>query len=138
VLELSRIEGEAFIEIYCKDGERRVNIRVVEPNRYFEKILINRSVEDGLEIVSRICGFCGTSHTYAYVKSFEKNLEIPEEVEEFRKIVLLGERVKSHILHSCFLILPDLLGLKSFNDVVINYPQITVSCINLFEYINSF
>lgn len=132
---LSRIEGEGRIDIVIDKDSFKVKINFTEPQRFFEKILYGIDVDYGVDIVSRICGLCGVSHIYAYVKSFEKNIEIPEEVEDYRKVLLSIERIKSHLIHTCFLYLPDILNVESINDLFIKYSDLARTCSKLYNFV---
>lgn len=135
---LTRIEGEGRVIVEVLNKHVRVKLYFTEPKRYFEEILKNIDVKVGIDIVSRICGFCGISHVYAYVKAFEKHVEIPHEIEDFRKIILYGERIKSHLLHTCFLYLPDILGYNSINELVNQKPELFKQCLKSINAIHYF
>ena len=137
-ISLTRVEGEGKVVITTRHDRVKVDVFLTEPNRYFEKILENTRVEQGVDVVSRICGFCGVSHNYAFVKAFESEHEIPEEIEVFRQAILHGERVKSHLLHTCFMYLPSLLGYGSFNDFLSHNPRLISMCLQAIESIREF
>ncbi|MGC8983324.1 MAG: nickel-dependent hydrogenase large subunit [Desulfurococcaceae archaeon] len=115
-----RIEGEGRVYVYVKNGRvERVEFAVVEAQRYFERLLRGRRVDEVPDVVSRICGFCGVSHALNAAIALEKclGIAVDEAVEEFRRVLHLAERVKSHVLHAFFLNLPDYVGGKSLFDL---------------------
>lgn len=130
---IPRIEGEGKVVIKISEGKVEVEVVFSEPQRHFERILRGIDVESGADIVSRICGLCGTSHMYAYVKSFERDVEIPSVVEEYRRALLSVERIKSHLIHTCFLYLPDILNVRSMNEMYDKFRELASACLELYS-----
>ncbi|MEM0027622.1 MAG: nickel-dependent hydrogenase large subunit [Ignisphaera sp.] len=109
---IARVEGEGKVHIYIKDGKvSQVDIEISEAPRFFEYIVRGKKINYIPDIVSRICGLCGSSYVLVATKAFEKclDIDVPEEIDELRKIIHLAERVKSHALHIFLLNLPDFL-----------------------------
>lgn len=132
---LVRVEGEGEVVVYVDENgvARRVEYRFTEAPRFFEYIVRGLSYTQVPEVVSRICGFCGVSYILCAARAFEAclGMEVPEEVEFFRDIVHLAERVKSHVLHVVFMNLPDLLGVSSILEVEKINPQLFKLAISL-------
>lgn len=85
------VEGEQVLD---------VDIRLGYNHRGIEKLSEERSFDQGLFLVERICGICSTSHPYAYARALEDvaGCEIPERAEFIRTIVAEAERIHSHLL----------------------------------------
>jgi coenzyme F420-reducing hydrogenase alpha subunit len=114
---LTRVEGEGSIVIHEKEGlVESVIYEITEAPRFFEYFVRGKSPEVVVDIVSRICGICGTSYNFVASVNFERcfGISIPQEVLELKEALHLAERVKSHILHLFYLNLPDLVRTKSF------------------------
>lgn len=113
---ITRVEGEGKVYIYIRNGKvSKVSIEIPEAPRFFEYIVRGKKVDYIPDIVSRICGFCGSSYVLVAVKAFEKclSVKVPEEVDELRKVIHLAERVKSHVLHIFLLNLPDFIRTRN-------------------------
>ncbi len=122
---LTRVEGEGEVQLIIREGSLiGVEVKITEPPRFFEYLVKGRRVIDVPDIVSRICGICGVSYILTAVRAFEKGLGIEplEEVEEVRLAILGAERVKSHILHSYYLHLPDFFNTGSLPELVDRNP----------------
>jgi coenzyme F420-reducing hydrogenase alpha subunit len=68
---LTRVEGEGNIVIYEKEGHvDSVKYEVIEAPRFFEFFVRGKSPDKVVDIVSRICGICGTSYNLCCIYSF--------------------------------------------------------------------
>jgi coenzyme F420-reducing hydrogenase alpha subunit len=124
---LTLVEGEGSITVIERSGRvERVLYEISEAPRYFEYIVRGKSPEVVVDLVSRICGFCGVSYLFLAVKAFEKCLgvEVDEEVDEFREVLHLAERVKSHVLHVFYMNLPEITGTRSLVELAERNPGI--------------
>jgi len=124
---LTRVEGEGEVEVvYEKGVVKDVRIRILEPPRLFERVVLGLRPTSVPDVVSRICGICGVSHVLAAVKAFEDcmRIEVDERVERFRKVLHLVERVKSHILHALMMHLPDFVGARSVTELLHRNPRV--------------
>jgi sulfhydrogenase subunit alpha len=113
---LTRVEGHGSIVVDVKDGSMtKCEFQVIESPRFFESMLVGRSIWEAQHITSRICGICACGHTLASLKTAEAALGVTpsEETVLLRKLLLHTEQLDSHILHIYVLIAPDLLGVKS-------------------------
>lgn len=113
---LTRVEGHGNIVVDVKDGKlTKCEFQVIESPRFFESMLVGRSIYEAQHITSRICGICACGHTLASIKAAEDALGVrpSEEVVLLRKLLLYTEMLDSHILHIYILVAPDLLGVKS-------------------------
>ena len=113
---LTRVEGHGSIVVDVKNGVlTKCEFQVIESPRFFESMLVGRSIWEAQHITSRICGICACGHTLASVKAGEDTLGITpsEQTVMLRKLLLNTEMMDSHILHIYILVAPDLLGVKS-------------------------
>lgn len=113
---LTRVEGHGNIVVDVKEGKlTKCEFQVIESPRFFESMLVDRSIWEAQHLTSRICGICACGHTLASIKAAEDALEVKpsEEVIMLRKLLLNTEMLDSHILHIYILVAPDLLGVKS-------------------------
>jgi coenzyme F420-reducing hydrogenase alpha subunit len=113
---LTRVEGHGNIVVDVKQGKlAKCEFQVIESPRFFESMLVGRSIWEAQHITSRICGICACGHSLASIKAGEDALGLvpSEEVIMLRKLLLHAEIMDSHILHIYFLVAPDLLGIPS-------------------------
>jgi len=125
---LTRVEGEGNIVIYEKEGHvDSVKYEVIEAPRFFEFFVRGKSPDKVVDIVSRICGICGTSYNLVASTAFERcfGVNVDPEIMAVKEALHLAERVKSHILHVFHLNLPDLVNTKSVVEFIPRNPQLS-------------
>ena len=113
---LTRVEGHGNIVVDVKNGKlTKCEFQVIESPRFFESMLVGRSIWEAQHLTSRICGICACGHSLASIKAGEDALGIKpsDETVMLRKLLLYTELLDSHILHIYILVAPDLLGVKS-------------------------
>ena len=113
---LTRVEGHGNIVVDVKDGKlAKCEFQVIESPRFFESMLVGRSIWEAQHLTSRICGICACGHSLASIKAGEDALGIKpsEETVMLRRLLLYTEQLDSHVLHIYILVAPDLLGVKS-------------------------
>jgi coenzyme F420-reducing hydrogenase alpha subunit len=113
---LTRVEGHGNIVVDVKEGKlTKCEFQVIESPRFFESMLVGRSIWEAQHITSRICGICACGHSLASIKAGEDALSIKptDQTIMLRKLLLYTEQMDSHILHIYILVAPDLLGVKS-------------------------
>lgn len=118
---LTRVEGHGNIIVDVKDGKlTKCEFQVIESPRFFESMLVGRSIWEAQHLTSRICGICACGHTLASIRAAEETLAVKpsEETIMLRKLLLYMEMLDSHILHIYVLVAPDLLGVKSIMPLV--------------------
>jgi len=136
-LLLTRVEGEGEIHVYVREGRLQdVEVRITEAPRFFEYIVVGRRPIDVPDIVSRICGLCGVSYILTAVRAFERGLsiEVPEQVELYRRALHGAERIKSHILHAYFMHLPDLVEVRGSDELFQRNPQLFRDAFRVLEW----
>lgn len=111
---ISRIEGQGGIDLWVsQDGELQdVKVRVFEPPRFFEALMLGRKYYEVMELAGRICGICPVSHQITALRAVEDalKLEVSEATRKLRKLLALSAIISSHVLSIYFLTLPDYLG----------------------------
>lgn len=113
VHHITRVEGHGNIVVDIEKGKiNTVQWQVPEAPRFFEAMVVGRDYTEVATITSRICGICSIGHTLASLKATEKafDISISETTRVLRELLLHGETLQSHILHICYLALPDLVG----------------------------
>ena len=126
VHHVTRIEGHGNIRVRASDGKiERVEWQVPEAPRFFEAMVRGRSWQDIQTIVSRICGICSVTHSFAAIKAVEDALgvQVSQQTDRLRLLLHYGEQLESHVLHVGYLVAPDLLGQKSVVPLVATHPD---------------
>jgi len=103
---VTRVEGHGNIVAKVTDGElTECRMEITESPRFFEAMLRGRSWKDAMFLTTRICGICACGHGTASLRATEDamGLQISEQTERLRKIVLHAEQLESHWLHCYFL-----------------------------------
>ncbi len=116
VHHVTRVEGHGDIVVDVKNGEiKKCQFEVVEAPRFFEAFVRGRPYYELSHITSRICGICSVGHATASLRATENALgvEPSEQTVLLRKLMFHGEIIDSHVLHTYYLVAPDLLGVKS-------------------------
>ncbi|MGV8152561.1 MAG: Ni/Fe hydrogenase subunit alpha [Candidatus Nanoarchaeia archaeon] len=113
---ICKIEGHAHLNLKIENNRViQCELKAQEGARFFESLVLGKKVEDIQEIVSRICGICSVAHSVACVAALEEALGIkPTKYQkDLREILMIGERIRSHVTHLYFLALPDYYGFDS-------------------------
>ena len=124
---VTRVEGHGNIVVNSKEGSiEEVRWEVPESPRFFEAMLRGRSWTEAAHITSRICGICSVGHQTASFNATEDAFGITPSRQTWllRKILNHGENIQSHVLHVCFLVLPDLLGVGSVIPLAETHPEV--------------
>jgi len=124
---LTRVEGHGHIVVDVAEGVlKSCRLEIVEAPRFFEAMLVGRSIFEAQHITSRICGICACGHTLASIEAAEEAIGFvpsPQTVS-LRKLLLCMENLDSHILHIHLLVAPDLLGVQSFLGLLPQYGDV--------------
>jgi sulfhydrogenase subunit alpha len=113
---ICKIEGHAHLSLKIeKNKVKTCELKAAEGARFFEALVLNKKIDDIQEIVSRICGICSCAHSVAAVQALEQALDIKPSEQQLiiRELLMIGERIRSHITHLYFLSLPDYFNVPS-------------------------
>jgi len=109
---VTRIEGHLNVRVQLdQKGKVTKTLADFAEFRGFEKFLEGRLVHRAPIIVTRICGVCPIPHHLASAKAIDDGLglELPERAEKLRELMLMGEILGDHTLHTFILAGPDFL-----------------------------
>lgn len=123
---LARVEGEGALELLIQNDQiMKLELRIFEPPRLFEKFLERRGYEEVLDIVARICGICPVAYQMSAAHALENILGIDPGpwVREMRRLFYCGEWLGSHSTHIHLLAVPDFFGFKSAYEMAKVYPD---------------
>lgn len=124
---LARVEGEGGLRLVIRDQQiEQLELKIYEPPRLFEKFLEERSYDEVLDFVARICGICPVAYQMSAVQAIENifHMEKNPWVRDMRRLFYCGEWIESHSLHIHFLAIPDFLGYANAIDAAKDYPDI--------------
>ena len=114
VRNLTRVEGEGSLHLRVREGAvESARLEIFEAPRYFERLVVGRSMDEVIDIVARICGICPVAYQMTAVHAAEAafGIEVDPATVALRRLLYCGEWIESHALHIYLLHLPDLLGL---------------------------
>ena len=124
---VTRVEGHGNILVNIRNGElERCEFEVIEGPRFFESLMRGRNWEEAQTITSRICGICAVAHSCTSLRATEDALGVTlsPQTLRLRKLILYGEQLQSHWLHTFFLALPDYLGAPSVLPLASSHPDV--------------
>jgi len=139
VHHVTRVEGHGNIVVNVKDGSIEKCVwEVVEAPRFFEAMARGRDYTELAHLTCRICGICSIGHTLASLQATEDamGVEISEQTLKLRKLVKHGENLQSHVLHACYLALPDFAGAGSVIPMVETHKDAVLTVIKLHRLAN--
>ena len=137
--EITKIEGHANLTVEIEDEElKRVIFGVHEGSRYFEAFMKGKSYIYLHELAGRICGICTVAHELASVKAVENALgiQVPENAEKLRELMLISSHIQSHILHLYFLALPDYMNAESVISLTLTHKNLVKKAFRIKEATN--
>jgi sulfhydrogenase subunit alpha len=117
---VTRVEGEGSLRLRVRDGVvEEARLAIFEAPRYFEQLVVGRTPDEVIDIVSRICGICPIAYQMSAVHAFEDlfGVGVDPEIRRLRRLFYCGEWIESHALHVYLLHLPDFLGYPSAVDM---------------------
>jgi sulfhydrogenase subunit alpha len=120
VRNLTRVEGEGSLHLRVRDGlVESAQLEIFEAPRYFERLVVRRSMDEVIDIVARICGICPVAYQMTAVHAAEAafGIVVDPATVALRRLLYCGEWIESHALHVYLLHLPDLLGYPSALDL---------------------
>ncbi|MEW6408263.1 MAG: Ni/Fe hydrogenase subunit alpha [Patescibacteria group bacterium] len=125
---VDKIEGHAgFVGDIINGDVAKAKFEVQIGIRLFERILLGRNFEDAAIITARVCGVCPVVHYLTALKAIEDALgiKLKKEIIILRKLLMLGQIIQSHSLHTYFMSLGDFFGLKNNLDLAKKFPKWT-------------
>jgi coenzyme F420-reducing hydrogenase alpha subunit len=131
---VTRVEGHGNIVVNVRNGDiEKLEWQILEAPRFFEAMLRGRRYDEAADITCRICGICSCGHRMASLQGMEAALGVQpsEQTLLLRKLLLMGEEISSHVLHICFLVLPDLLGVPSVIPLAGTHPEVVKKALKL-------
>ncbi|MBY4676132.1 Ni/Fe hydrogenase subunit alpha [Marinobacterium arenosum] len=123
---LARVEGEGALELKIRKKRiKKLQLRIYEPPRFFEKFLEGRHYDELPDLVARICGICPVAYQTSAVNALESlfGVEVGPWVAAMRRVLYCGEWIESHALHIHLLALPDFFGYDSGVAMARDYPE---------------
>jgi len=139
VHHITRVEGHGNIVVDIKEGNvNKIEWQVPEAPRFFEAMVIGREYHEVATITSRICGICSIGHTFASLKATEAamGIGISDLTKNLRELLLHGETLQSHILHVCYLVVPDLLKVNSVIPLINSHTEVVLLVTKLHRLAN--
>ncbi len=123
---LARVEGEGALDLDIEAGRvSTVRLRLFEPPRYFEQLVLGHSCDEVVDMVARICGICPVAYQLTAVRAFERILGVDPGpwVRAMRRVLYCGEWLQSHALHVHLLAAPDFCGTDSVLGLARRFPD---------------
>lgn len=134
VQDITRVEGHGNIVVNVTDGKiEDLRLEITESPRFYEAMLLGRKWDEATHITCRICGICSCGHTTASLNACEDALGVTpsEQTHLLRRLLLGGEQLESHILHTYFLAAPDFLGVPSVLPLASSHPDVVKRALRL-------
>ena len=131
---LARVEGEGAFHVRVEDGKvTQAILRIYEPPRFFEGLLVGRAHHEPPDITARICGICPVAYQMSAVAAIEQacGVTIPDEILVLRRLIYTGEWIESHVLHIAMLHAPDFLGYDSVVDMAKDHRELVDTALQL-------
>ncbi len=100
IKHICRVEGHGNLLVEMEGDEvNHAEMQIIEGARFFEGIAVGRKYDEAINIMSRICAICSTSHQLSAVGALERSvgIEPSKQVHDFRVLLDHGENLQSHI-----------------------------------------
>ena len=139
VHHVTRLEGHGNITVNVRNGAiEKCQWEVVEAPRFFEAMARGRDYTELCHLTSRICGICSIGHSLTSLQATEDamGVDISEQTRKLRKLILHGENLQSHVLHACYLALPDFAGVGSVIPMVGTHREAVLTVVKLHRLAN--
>lgn len=136
---IARVEGHGNILVEVAKGKlKTIHLNIPEGPRLFETLVINKTPQEVVNIVPRICAICSVSHRYAAIRALERalNVKTTKTTLLLRTLMHCGEMIESHSLHAFALALPDFLGYPSAIAMTDKYAPQVLSALRLKKFGN--
>jgi sulfhydrogenase subunit alpha len=139
VHHITRVEGHGNIVVNVTNGKiEKLQWQVPEAPRFFEAMVRGHSYQDIQIIVSRICGICSITHSFAATKAIESamGLKVSEQTDKLRILMHYSEQLQSHTLHVGYLTAPDFFGVPSVVPLVARAADIVKTIVKVHRTAN--
>jgi coenzyme F420-reducing hydrogenase alpha subunit len=123
---LARVEGEGALDLRIVSGElTECLLRIYEPPRLFERLLVGREFNEVPDVVARICGICPVAYQMSAVHAIEQAFGIDPGpwIRAMRRVLYCGEWIESHALHIHLLAAPDFFACGSVIELAAKQPD---------------
>jgi coenzyme F420-reducing hydrogenase alpha subunit len=134
IQNLTRVEGEGSLHLTIRDGlVSEARLQIFEAPRYFEALVVGRTPNEVIDIVSRICGICPVAYQMSAVHAFEDlfEIEVDPATRALRRLLYCAEWLESHALHVYLLHAPDFLGYPSAVELARDHRQLVADGLRL-------
>jgi coenzyme F420-reducing hydrogenase alpha subunit len=134
IQNLTRVEGEGSLHLTIRDGlVSEARLQIFEAPRYFEALVVGRTPNEVIDIVSRICGICPVAYQMSAVHAFEDlfEIEVDPATRALRRLLYCAEWLESHALHVYLLHAPDFLGYPSAVELAKDHRQLVTDGLRL-------
>ncbi len=124
---IARVEGYGRLIVDIDNKQLKdAKFNVLEGARFFEGILLGKKYNEVPIIISRICAICSASHSIVSTYAVENALGIrpSEQTHLLRKLLVYGEMIESHLLHTYYLALPDYIRQPSVIPLASSHPDV--------------
>ena len=130
---LARVEGEGALDVTIRDGRiQHLRLRIFEPPRLFEQLLVGHHHSEVPDLVARICGICPVAYQMSGLSAVERLFDPGRDtgdqtawpdpwVQRMRRLFYCGEWIQSHALHIHLLAAPDFLGFDNARAMAAQY-----------------
>ena len=119
--------------VFIDGSEVSTKFRVFNDPRFIERLVLGKRYDEVPYITSRICGPCSVSHTITPLIAIEKaiGLEVSEDVDTMRELLVCGEIIENHVVHLYLLALPDYLGYRDSVELSRKEPELLRGALKL-------
>src|SRR3569832_624185 len=121
---LARVEGEGALDLHIRDGViQSLQLRIYEPPRYFEQLLLGRNCTEVPDLVARICGICPVAYQMSAVQALEGicGFTPPPWLLALRHEKKSNKRKQKHRQHNHKQTQPDQQGYNSITAMAAEY-----------------
>ncbi|MHA1860630.1 MAG: Ni/Fe hydrogenase subunit alpha [Candidatus Asgardarchaeia archaeon] len=133
IRDVSRVVGHIGLDVLIDGSEVSTKFRVFNDPRFIERLVLGKKYEEVPYITSRICGPCSVSHTITPLIAIEKaiGLEVSEDVDKMRELLICGEIIENHVVYLYLLALPDYLGYRDSVELSKKEPRLLRDALKL-------
>lgn len=137
---IPKIEGHLNFTVIMKgDQVVKAKAEALEGTRLLERLLLGKNYQEIPDIASRMCGVCQAIHRITAVQAIENafGIDLPEELEKLRKLVVIGGHLQSHILHLFIFVLPNFLNRRNIFEMLPQHRKLISNALRLKKLANN-